>query len=265
MMAQSPFDPVAAQDSPSVMPQSQQQPQRAPEAGLAGQWGDWLAKPHNKAALMQFGIAMMQPMGFGETPLSKVGSSLGEAGEASQRVHKQETEDEAADTQNTLREARAGAAETRAGAATTRAQAAQATAEAAGSRAETARMGLESKNEARGVIPAKDRVSLMIQAQKLYNEDLSPNKPKTLKEYLQTQNPDLHRALFPNEGGESPTTPNPAFRQKLAEPGVKGALDRWKEVARSNPNDPRLKAALSSAAQHIADPEAMYAYVGVRP
>lgn len=67
------------------------QPQESRQ-GLRQRWGNWLSDGGNRAALIQFGLSMTQPLGFGENFLSKVGSSVGEAGQAKARYQEQEQE-----------------------------------------------------------------------------------------------------------------------------------------------------------------------------
>lgn len=88
---------------------------------LASGWNSWLDKPNNRAALMQFGIAMLQPIGFGENFGSHFGNAVGAAGAAARNITTQEQQDEKARTEAELRESRASAAEKSASAAETRA------------------------------------------------------------------------------------------------------------------------------------------------
>lgn len=82
---------------------------------LADKWRGWLDNPDNSAALMQAGIALMQPMGFGQTPIGHFGNALGEAGEAMSRRAKQTKEDAEAESKMQARERRAEDRERRAG------------------------------------------------------------------------------------------------------------------------------------------------------
>lgn len=84
-------------------------------------WNSWVDKPNNRAALMQFGIAMLQPMGMGENASGHFANAVGSAGEAHQRVTGQEQLARKEDTSATLREATAGAREQTANAAELRA------------------------------------------------------------------------------------------------------------------------------------------------
>lgn len=88
---------------------------------LTSGWNDWINKPNNRAALMQFGIAMLQPMGMGETSTGHFANAVGAAGEAHRRVTTNEQQDVKSSTEAELRESRANAATTTANAAETRA------------------------------------------------------------------------------------------------------------------------------------------------
>lgn len=125
-MALSPFDPTPDQSVP-------QAPQGAGNTtDLAGGWRDWINRPNNQAALMQFGIAMMQPIGIGETPLSHAASAVGSGGEAAARVTKQGLAEREASSREELRAAQAGLAGARA-------ETAGARSDAAANRLDTAR------------------------------------------------------------------------------------------------------------------------------
>lgn len=94
----------------------------APSPDLTGQWRTWMADPQNRAALLQTGLQLMQPVGLGQTVGGHVGQAIGAGGEAAGRVREEErTEAEQrrreseSESRNTLREARATAAEARAG------------------------------------------------------------------------------------------------------------------------------------------------------
>jgi hypothetical protein len=96
-------------------------PQGYQGSDLTSGWNAWINKPNNRAALAQFGIAMLQPMGMGETGVGHFANAVGAAGEAHRHVTTQEQQDERSRTEAELRESRARAAETSANAAETRA------------------------------------------------------------------------------------------------------------------------------------------------
>jgi hypothetical protein len=88
-------------------------PQAAPQPGpddtggtpddLGSQWSQWVGKPANRAALMQFGIAMLQPVQQGETGTSHFANAIGSGGEAASDVNKQAIAKEAADSSQQLK------------------------------------------------------------------------------------------------------------------------------------------------------------------
>lgn len=118
-------DPLAPLDTggPSVQQgRDTQAPAPSFDPGkLYDSWNQWIDKPNNRAALMQFGIAMLQPVGMGETGVSHFANALGYGGEAAQRVTAQQQAQERHESDIDTRETRARAAETSAGAAETRA------------------------------------------------------------------------------------------------------------------------------------------------
>ena len=174
---------------------------------LAEQWKGWLT-PSNRAALMQFGVSLMQPVGLGQTSMGHFGQALGRGGEAAARVGKQDlaeqelqrkkTEDE---SEATLRSARAATAEAGAGAAGTRVELARSRLEM-----ERERLGLD-RERAEGAAAGRSATQL-IRAQQLYqrevadiqkrNNDILKSGPKedvpTWEQWLQKY-PDTRNAL----------------------------------------------------------------------
>src|SRR5262245_56997727 len=69
------FDPFAPQ-----VPAVRFGTPNSPEVRNA--WDGFLSNPDNQAALIQFGISLMQPMGFGQTPMGHLGQAIGSAGAA---------------------------------------------------------------------------------------------------------------------------------------------------------------------------------------
>lgn len=51
-------------------------------SGLKDRWRNFLSSPDNRAALVQFGVNMLQPLGAGDSFLSQLGRSAGSAAEA---------------------------------------------------------------------------------------------------------------------------------------------------------------------------------------
>lgn len=108
-----PHDPLYGEDSvPSQVPGA---PPAAPaqSAGrdVAGAWRSWLGDPSNRAALMQFGISLMQPMPVGQTSIGHVGTALGQAGETLDRRRAMDLKEAEAGSKMDLREAQAQRAE----------------------------------------------------------------------------------------------------------------------------------------------------------
>jgi hypothetical protein len=91
-------------------------PNPSPEqqSDIAGQWKNWLANEGNRAALMQFGVAMMAPMGFGQNVAGHVGQAVGSVGELATRRGEAERKDRETDSRAELRSAQATVAEARA-------------------------------------------------------------------------------------------------------------------------------------------------------
>src|SRR5258705_3301584 len=73
-----------------------------------------MANENNKAALLQFGVSMMQPVGLGQSPMGHVGEAIGGAGEAMTRRGDINRKDEEAASKADLRTAQATVAEARA-------------------------------------------------------------------------------------------------------------------------------------------------------
>jgi hypothetical protein len=76
-----PFDVDAEQ----ARLRQQQQPQQGPDMGTANQIAGFLNQPGAQAALLNFGISMMQPRGYGDTFAGQFGRAVGAGGEAATR------------------------------------------------------------------------------------------------------------------------------------------------------------------------------------
>lgn len=76
-----PFDPEPVQAAPAQNP-------TAPSGGsrLADEWRSFAAAPEGRAALIQAGIAMLQPRSPGQTAIGQVANAIGQGGEAAQNV-----------------------------------------------------------------------------------------------------------------------------------------------------------------------------------
>lgn len=97
-----------------------------PDAGtfenIRDQWMTFLDKPGGRGALLNAGIALLQPPSFGDTPASQIGRAIGHAGEGVARTEAMDLRQQEAASKAELRSAQAGAAEARAGAAGSRAE-----------------------------------------------------------------------------------------------------------------------------------------------
>lgn len=72
----------------------------AGQPNLLDRWGQALQNPATRAGLMQMGLQLMQPMGFGQSPMGHLAASVGAAGEASDRVDTENLKERVA--QNTM-------------------------------------------------------------------------------------------------------------------------------------------------------------------
>lgn len=106
-------------DTPDFM-----EPMQSAGNDVAGQWRNFLSNDNNRAALVQFGLGMMQPMDVGQSPLGQVGQAIGGVGELADRRQKLDIAQTEADSKQALRGSQAEAAEARANTAATRASAA---------------------------------------------------------------------------------------------------------------------------------------------
>lgn len=214
--------PGTTQPEPAdVNPPSQQ----APQSDLASQWRGWISQPANRAALIQFGISLMQPIGLGQSAMGHVGQALGQAGEAQGRVaatelagREQVRKEEETASRGDLREARADAAAARANTAGTRAA------------AQTER--LQSTQE-------RMRLSALIKAQALYQKEVAAihkrNADSRLTDPTKPAEPipswDEWLKRFPEVGSALGTSGPPG-----AEPGTKyyrvapGALNKYPDA-----------------------------------
>lgn len=111
-----PYDSPYGEDSVPNQAPGAPPPAPAQSAGsdVAGAWRNWLGDPSNRAALMQFGISLMQPMPVGQNAIGHFGTALGSAGEAMDRQRAMALKEREATSKQDLREAQAGNAESRA-------------------------------------------------------------------------------------------------------------------------------------------------------
>jgi hypothetical protein len=105
-MANAPFD--FSEQRPGQVPPEEQ-------AALQGQWASFLDQPGARSALLNFGIALMQPPSFGDTPTSQIGRAVGAGAEAAGRGELQEAKVGELEARSSAAVARAGQGEARLG------------------------------------------------------------------------------------------------------------------------------------------------------
>lgn len=206
--------------------------------GLIDQWGQWMGKPQNRAALMQFGIAMLQPMNQGETGSSHFANAVGSGGQAAETVTKQGQQQKASEDTSTLKEAQANLAGERA---THAGDTAALRGESASLRAENAAKGLELKQQGLENTQARSRTMADIAQSNSYNRYLlgatkaasdplnpSPEPIKTRQQY------DAESGYIPGGGAMSleARSVQPQAQTSGGIPQVKPSLQDW---SRSNP------------------------------
>lgn len=104
-------NPLAVQQPPfDLIPN----PSPEQQSDIAGQWRNWMANEQNRSALLQFGVSLMQPMGFGQNVAGHVGQAVGSVGEMATRRQEADRRERETDSRAELRTAQAGLAEARA-------------------------------------------------------------------------------------------------------------------------------------------------------
>lgn len=224
-----------------------------------GEWRDWMSRPSNRAALMQFGIAMMQPIGIGQSAIGNIANAVGEGGEAAQRVGQQELLRQREESQEDLRGAQADLAGQRAGVQGDLANARMIAANAAEERAKSAGTVGDLKQQNLDLSRLTKTFQMQNEARKRYENEVTnnimiPDKNKpTFSDFL-TQNPELDWRIMQGQhpAGEL-ESPAPTLQQREAvpaqsykdamarNPAVKANIENWKTIAKNNPNDPRLQ------------------------
>lgn len=68
-------------DNYNLAPQMEPQVPPETQVGLKARWDSFLSNPDNRAALFQFGISALQPIGVGQSLLGHLGQAAGMAGE----------------------------------------------------------------------------------------------------------------------------------------------------------------------------------------
>lgn len=77
------LDPEDADPSPAGPQDSQSSDQS--NSGVRKAWDAWTSRPENNAALLQFGLAMLQPRAAGQSGIGSVANAIGQGAEASER------------------------------------------------------------------------------------------------------------------------------------------------------------------------------------
>lgn len=77
------LDPEDADVSPAGPQDSQSSDQS--QSGVRKAWDAWTSRPENNAALLQFGLAMLQPRAAGQSGIGSVANAIGQGAEASER------------------------------------------------------------------------------------------------------------------------------------------------------------------------------------
>ena len=103
-------------------------------AGLTQQWDDFLQRPGNRQALLQIGLNLMQPVGFGQTTGGHIAQAIGAGGEAVDRSAALDLKERMADAKLEDADARLEIAQQNANANTSRANTAARRLEQAGSK-----------------------------------------------------------------------------------------------------------------------------------
>jgi hypothetical protein len=142
---------------------------------IAQQWTSFLDQPGGRAALLQAGLALSQPMAWGQSGFGHLAGAIGSGAEAATRAEALGLKAQEAESRMMLAEARAGAAGAHAGAAETRAQ--------------SAREKLESGEKLKNL-------QARIQVNRMYNQYRAGeenNYQKALREY------ETNKLLYPNK------------------------------------------------------------------
>lgn len=77
------LDPEDTEESPAGPQDTQSSDQSKP--GLRKAWDAWTSRPENNAALLQFGLAMLQPRAPGQSGVGQFANAVGQGAEASDR------------------------------------------------------------------------------------------------------------------------------------------------------------------------------------
>lgn len=84
-----PMQPTQPERRAALTPPSSPEEHEA----LRGEWMNFFARPEVQAGLMQFGVGMLQPVGWGQSQRGNVGLALADAAGAAGRVNEQKVQD----------------------------------------------------------------------------------------------------------------------------------------------------------------------------
>jgi hypothetical protein len=257
------LDPNAGSNPP---PQAAPQPGPddtggAPVNDLAGQWSDWIGKPANRAALAQFGIAMLQPVRQGETGTSHFANAVGYGGEAANTVNSEALKEKQVNDTSELKAAQANLAQEKATAvpqlAAAQAQTAEARTEAAGERAQanvlrTQQVGEQTKT-LRDIQKANAYQNYVRDTTKTNSDPLNPTPTPVMDRATWEQSQGLSPS--PQVPGGAPLQPGPGVKPKLNDVITKNptAWNQIKTLAASG--DPRGLKALDAVRNSVSDPQ----------
>lgn len=261
---------------PNPQPAAQPPQEPADMNGLANQWRDWINQPDNRAALMQFGVAMLQPMGMGESILTHGANAIGEGGEAAGRVHETEAKrageasladyrDRTAGAREDTAGARVLSAENRGGVTATASFTAKMRQDAAFRKWASSPEDLTGGDPIVKALGAKSKGEIIAdpvlrdKARKLYKEIGEGGDGGAAQ--LETETPQV--ATTDQGGGatldQRRAAPAQSFGAMMQRPEVKTRVDVLKQRLRAQ--DPEAKVDYQRLRAVVADPEALDAYI----
>lgn len=111
--------PAAPTAAPTPAPGAPLGASLLPDVSQPGGWRAWVSRPENRAALVQAGIQLLQPLGVGQTVGGQVGQAIGSGLSARDRVVTGQQEQEQQSLQNSIAQQEADARTTAANASAT--------------------------------------------------------------------------------------------------------------------------------------------------
>lgn len=209
-----------------------------PDPGIVSQIQSALGDPRAQAALLTFGLNMMQPPSFGDNATSQIGRAVGEAGESGRSLDTQEQKQMEAESKSDLRGAQADAAQAKSASAAS-------AADAAAQRLQFQRDKLESEQRSRELqqrvvtsgkyqdyLTALNNANLKAQSahakQKFLEPDLPdfvPQQPIDFQTYVATHGLVGPSQMGPGGGGGTTAAPAPAVTPKPNLPPVETRPD----------------------------------------